>query len=179
MEPNVVFGPGVTVETGATIRAFSHLEGCHVSRDAVVGPYARLRPGTELSNGAKIGNFVEIKAASIGEGAKVNHLSYVGDAEVGDRANIGAGTITCNYNGVEKFQTKIGADAFIGSNTMLIAPVEVGAEAITASGSVITKNVPDTALAITRAEQVVKAGAGRRLFEMYKRAKEKRQKAKS
>ncbi len=176
VEPNVVFGPGVTVETGARIRAFSHLEGAHVGGGAIVGPYARLRPGAELGNGARVGNFVEIKNAEIGEGAKVNHLSYVGDASVGEAANIGAGTITCNYNGVEKFRTEIGARAFIGSDTMLVAPVRVGDEAMTASGSVITRNVPDGALALGRADQVTKPGAGRKLFEMYKAAKARRQK---
>ena len=178
IEPNVVFGPGVTVETGATIRAFSHLEGCHVGGGAVVGPYARLRPGAELEKDAKVGNFVEIKKATIGEGAKVNHLSYVGDASVGAKANIGAGTITCNYNGVEKFVTDIGEGAFIGSNTMLVAPVRVGSDAMTASGAIITKDVPDGALAISRSDQVIKPGTARRLFEMYKNAKEKRQKPK-
>ncbi|MBE9475641.1 MAG: bifunctional UDP-N-acetylglucosamine diphosphorylase/glucosamine-1-phosphate N-acetyltransferase GlmU, partial [Proteobacteria bacterium] len=138
IEPNVIFGPDVTIENNATIRAFSHLEGCHVSKDAVVGPYARLRPGAELANGAKVGNFVEIKAAQIGEGAKVSHLSYIGDADVGSEANIGAGTITCNYDGVFKHRTQIGQRAFIGSNTMLIAPVRVGDNAMTGSGSVIT-----------------------------------------
>lgn len=177
IEPNVVFGPGVTVESGATIRAFSHLEGCHVGHGATVGPYARLRPGTELSNDAKVGNFVEIKNATLGEGAKVNHLSYIGDASIGAAANIGAGTITCNYNGVEKFRTEIGARAFIGSDTMLIAPVSVGDEAMTASGSVITKDVPDGALAVCRPEQVNKPGAARRLFELYKSAKGNRKKA--
>ncbi len=176
VEPNVVFGPGVTVETGARIRAFSHLEGAHVGGGAIVGPYARLRPGAELGNGARVGNFVEIKNAEIGEGAKVNHLSYVGDASVGEAANIGAGTITCNYNGVEKFRTEIGARAFIGSDTMLVAPGRVGDEAMTASGSVITRNVPDGALALGRADQVTKPGAGRKLFEMYKAAKARRQK---
>lgn len=176
VEPNVFFGPGVTVETGARIRAFSHLEGAHVGGGAVVGPYARLRPGTELGNGAKVGNFVEIKNAILGEGAKVNHLSYIGDASIGDAANIGAGTVTCNYNGVEKFRTEIGARAFIGSDTMLVAPVTIGAEAVTASGSVITKDVPAGALALGRAEQVTKPGAGRRLFEMYKYAKANRKK---
>ena len=175
VEPNVVFGSGVTVETGATIRAFSHLEGAHVSTGAVVGPYARLRPGAELSNDVKVGNFVEIKNAQLGEGAKVNHLSYVGDASVGDGANLGAGTVTCNYNGVEKFRTEIGAGAFIGSDTMLVAPVSVGAGAMTASGSVITKNVPDGALAMGRTEQVTKPGVAIRLFDMYKKAKAKRQ----
>jgi len=176
VEPNVIFGPGVTVETGATIRSFSHLEGCHVGGGAIVGPYARLRPGAELSNDAKVGNFVEIKNATIGEGAKVSHLSYIGDASIGDGANIGAGTVTCNYNGFEKFRTEIGARAFIGSDTMLVAPVTIGAEAMTASGSVITRDVPDGALALGRAQQETKPGAARRLFDMYKKAKENRRK---
>ncbi len=174
VEPNVVFGPGVTVETGAHIRAFSHLEGAHVGGGAVVGPFARLRPGAELSGDAKVGNFVEIKNASIGPGAKVNHLTYIGDADIGEAANIGAGTVTCNYNGVEKFRTQIGANAFIGSDTMLVAPVRIGAGAITGSGSVITRDVPDGALAVARAEQVVKPGVAARLFEMYKKAKRTR-----
>ena len=150
IDPNVIFGPGVTIETGATIKAFSHLEGCHVSQGAVVGPFARLRPGAELGNDAKVGNFVEIKNAVIEEGAKVNHLSYIGDASIGAGSNIGAGTITCNYNGVEKFRTEIGARAFIGSNTMLVAPVKIGDDAMTGSGSVITKDVPNGALSLSR-----------------------------
>lgn len=172
--PNVVFGPGVTVETGAEIKAFSHLEGCHISRDAVVGPFARLRPGAELSEGAKVGNFVEIKNAEIAEGAKVNHLSYVGDASVGKEANIGAGTITCNYDGVLKHRTEIGAKAFIGSNTSLVAPVQIGDKAMTGSGSVITKDVPDGAMAIARARQENKAGFAVRLMEMLRAKKAKR-----
>jgi bifunctional UDP-N-acetylglucosamine pyrophosphorylase/glucosamine-1-phosphate N-acetyltransferase len=163
--PNVVFGPGVTIETGAEVRAFCHLEGCHVSRGAVVGPFARLRPGAELAEGARVGNFVEIKNAILGEGAKVNHLTYVGDADVGEGANLGAGTVTCNYDGVSKHRTGIGARAFIGSGTMLVAPVRVGAGALTASGSVITADVPDDALAIARARQVNKPGLAARLFE--------------
>jgi len=174
VEPHVVFGPGVTVESGATIRAFSHLEGCHVGADAVVGPYARLRPGAELGNGAKVGNFVEIKSAELGEGAKVNHLSYIGDARVGAAANIGAGTITCNYDGVFKHQTTIGERAFIGSNTMLVAPVKVGDEAMTGSGSVITSDVPDGALALGRARQLNKDGFARKLMARLKAAKSKR-----
>ncbi|MCY3997469.1 MAG: bifunctional UDP-N-acetylglucosamine diphosphorylase/glucosamine-1-phosphate N-acetyltransferase GlmU [Rhodobacter sp.] len=173
LEPNVILGPGVTVEAHATIRAFSHLEGAHIGRGAVVGPFARLRPGTNLSSGAKVGNFVEIKNASLGEGAKAGHLAYVGDAQVGPDANIGAGTVTCNYNGVEKHRTEIGARAFIGSDTMLVAPVRVGDDAITASGSVITKDVPDGALAITRADQNIKPGATRRLLELYRRSRAK------
>ncbi len=176
IEPNVIFGPGVTVETGARIRAFSHLEGAHVGGEAVVGPYARLRPGAELDAGAKVGNFVEIKNAQVGHGAKVNHLTYIGDATIGEGANIGAGTVTCNYNGFEKFHTEIGAHAFIGSDTMLVAPVTVGAGAITGSGSVITRDVPADALALGRAQQVVKDGAAPRLFELYKRNKENREK---
>ncbi len=176
IEPNVVFGPGVTVETGATIRAFSHLEGCHVSRGAIVGPYARLRPGAELSENTRVGNFVEIKNATLGEGAKVNHLSYIGDASVGEATNIGAGTVTCNYDGVFKHHTTIGARAFIGSDTMLIAPVTVGDEAMTASGSVITSNVPDGALALGRARQEIKPGFARRMFDRLKAAKARKQK---
>ena len=165
VEPYVVFGPGVTVETGARIRAFSHLEGCHVARGAVVGPYARLRPGAELAEDVRVGNFVEVKNARLSAGAKANHLTYLGDAEVGADANIGAGTVTCNYDGVSKHRTEIGAGAFIGSDTMLVAPVRVGAGALTASGSVITEDVPDEALAVGRARQVTKPGLARKLFE--------------
>ncbi len=175
VEPFVVFGPGVTVETGAEIRAFSHLEGCHVSHGAQVGPYARLRPGAELANNAKVGNFVEIKNAEIAEGAKVNHLSYIGDAFVGEAANIGAGTITCNYDGVFKHRTEIGARAFIGSNTMLVAPVTVGAEALTASGSVITQDVPPGDLALARARQTNKPGLARKLMDKLRAAKAAKQ----
>ena len=176
IDQNVVFGPGVTIETGAHIRAFSHLEGCHVARGAVVGPYARLRPGTELAEDTRVGNFVEIKNALIGEGSKINHLSYVGDTEIGTESNIGAGTITCNYDGVMKHQTSIGNRVFIGSNTMLVAPVSVGDEAMTASGSVITENVAAGALAIARARQTVKAGMARRLMDLLKTKKAKRDK---
>ena len=173
IEQNVVFGPDVTIESGATIRAFSHLEGCHVSRDAVVGPYARLRPGAELSEGVKIGNFVEVKNALIGEGSKVNHLSYIGDAEIGKGSNIGAGTITCNYDGVFKHRTTIGDNVFVGSNTMLVAPVTLGDHSMTASGSVITKDVSASDLAIARAEQVNKTGLAVKLFDMLKMRKAK------
>ena len=169
--PNVVFGPGVTIESGAEIRAFCHLEGCHVSRGAVVGPFARLRPGTELAEDTRVGNFVEVKNAILDEGAKVNHLSYIGDAQVGERANIGAGTITCNYDGVMKHRTEIGARAFIGSDTMLVAPVRVGADAMTASGSVITADVPDGALALARARQEVKPGLALRLMDRLRAIK--------
>lgn len=176
IDQNVVFGPGVTIETGAHIRAFSHLEGCHVSRGAVVGPYARLRPGTELAEDTRVGNFVEIKNALVGEGSKINHLSYIGDTEIGTDSNIGAGTITCNYDGVMKHQTRIGNRVFIGSNTMLVAPVSVGDEAMTASGSVITEDVDAGALAIARARQSVKPGMARKLMDMLKAKKTKRDK---
>ena len=176
IEQNVVFGPNVTVESGAKIRAFSHLEGCHVSRGATVGPYARLRPGAELQEDVHIGNFVEIKNAVIAEGAKVNHLTYIGDADIGARTNIGAGTITCNYDGVFKHRTTIGEDAFIGSNTMLIAPVTVGNEAMTASGSVISRNVPDGDLGVARARQENKTGFAVRMFDKLKKLKAKQDK---
>lgn len=163
VDPNVVFGPGVTVAEGAQIRAFSHLEGARVGAGAVVGPYARLRPGTVLGAGARVGNFVETKNADLGDGVKVNHLSYVGDAAIGADTNIGAGTITCNYDGVLKHRTTIGAGAFIGSNTMLVAPVTVGDRAMTGSGSVITGDVPAGALALARARQVNRPGLAVRL----------------
>ena len=158
--PNVVFAPGVTVEDEVEIRAFSHLEGCIVRQGAVIGPFARLRPGTVVERGAHVGNFVELKSAVMGEGAKANHLAYLGDAEIGAGANIGAGTITCNYDGVAKHRTVIGEGAFIGSDTALVAPVRVGARAITGAGSVITEDVPDDALAIARGRQANKEGRG-------------------
>lgn len=176
IEQNVVFGPGVTIESGARIRAFSHLEGCHVSRGAVVGPYARLRPGAELAEDTRIGNFVEIKNAIIDEGAKVNHLSYIGDAHLGAATNVGAGTITCNYDGVMKHHTEIGRNVFIGSNTMLVAPVTIGDDAMTGSGSVITRDVPEGALALARSAQVDKPGMARKMFEILKAKKAKRDK---
>jgi bifunctional UDP-N-acetylglucosamine pyrophosphorylase/glucosamine-1-phosphate N-acetyltransferase len=156
--PNVVFGPGVVVETGTEIRAFCHLEGCHIGPDCQVGPFARLRPGAVLDTGAHVGNFVELKAARLGAGAKASHLTYLGDAEVGAGTNIGAGTITCNYDGVAKHRTVIGAGAFIGSDTALVAPVRVGDGAIVAAGSVITEDVAPDALAIARGRQVQKPG---------------------
>ena len=171
IEPNVVFGPNVTIESGAHIRAFSHLEGCHVSRGAIVGPYARLRPGAELGEDVRVGNFVEVKNAVVAEGAKINHLSYVGDASIGARANLGAGTITCNYDGVMKHHTEIGRGAFIGSNTMLVAPVTIGDGALTASGSVITKDVEPGALSMSRSPQVTKPGRATKLFDMLKARK--------
>ena len=173
IEPNVVFGPDVTIESSTTIRAFSHLEGCHVSRGSVVGPYARLRPGAELAENVKVGNFVEIKNAQIAAGAKVNHLSYIGDATIGARSNIGAGTITCNYDGVFKHHTTIGEDVFIGSNTMLVAPVTVGDAAMTGSGSVVTRDVPAGDLAVGRAKQENKAGLAVRLFDKLRALKAK------
>ncbi|TRD21491.1 bifunctional UDP-N-acetylglucosamine diphosphorylase/glucosamine-1-phosphate N-acetyltransferase GlmU [Palleronia caenipelagi] len=173
IEPNVVFGPGVTVESHARIRAFSHVEGAHVGARAVVGPYARLRPGAELGNDSRVGNFCEVKAAEIGEGAKVNHLTYIGDASVGAGSNIGAGTITCNYDGYFKHRTEIGENAFIGSSTMLVAPVRIGNGALTGSGSVITSDVPDGALALGRARQEVKPGLATKLMARLRAAKEK------
>ena len=151
--PYIVFGPGAVVRSGAEIKAFSHLEGAEVARGAVVGPQARLRPGTVIGEGAHIGNFVEVKNSRIGKGTKANHLAYLGDATVGDGANIGAGTITCNYDGFDKHETKIGNGAFIGSDTALVAPVTVGDGAYVGAGSVITKSVPKDSLAVTRAEQ--------------------------
>jgi bifunctional UDP-N-acetylglucosamine pyrophosphorylase / glucosamine-1-phosphate N-acetyltransferase len=158
IEPNVVFGPGVKVATGAQIRAFTHLEGCTIGPGCIVGPHARLRPGTELGKDVHIGNFVELKATRIGDGAKASHLTYLGDADIGAGTNIGAGTITCNYDGYAKHRTTIGARVFIGSDTALVAPVTVGDGAITAAGSVITEDVPADALAIARGRQVTKQG---------------------
>ncbi|MGX7706191.1 bifunctional UDP-N-acetylglucosamine diphosphorylase/glucosamine-1-phosphate N-acetyltransferase GlmU [Methylobacterium sp. Gmos1] len=158
VEPHVVFGPGVVVGDRCTIHAFSHLERARLAPGVQIGPYARLRPGAVLEEGARIGNFVEVKNAAIGAGAKVNHLSYVGDAEVGEGANLGAGTITCNYDGVNKHRTVIGAGAFVGSNSALVAPVTVGAGAFVGSGSVITDDVPPGTLAIGRGRQVIKTG---------------------
>lgn len=175
IEPNVVFGPGVTVESGATIRAFCHLEGCHVSRGATIGPFARLRPGAELAEEVHIGNFVEIKNAQVAEGAKINHLTYIGDAEIGARSNIGAGTITCNYDGVMKHRTVIGADAFIGSDTMLVAPVTVGDGAMTATGSVITRDIEPGALAVARTRQDNKPGFARKFFDKLRAQKARRE----
>ncbi|NLS06737.1 bifunctional UDP-N-acetylglucosamine diphosphorylase/glucosamine-1-phosphate N-acetyltransferase GlmU [Rhizobium sp. P32RR-XVIII] len=156
IEPNVVFGPGAVIDGGAVIHSFSHIEGAHVRAGAAVGPFARLRPGADLGQGSKVGNFCEVKNGQIGEGAKVNHLTYIGDAVIGAGTNIGAGTITCNYDGVNKFETRIGANAFIGSNSALVAPVSIGDGAYIASGSVITDDVPADALAFGRARQEVK-----------------------
>ncbi|MBN2629509.1 MAG: bifunctional UDP-N-acetylglucosamine diphosphorylase/glucosamine-1-phosphate N-acetyltransferase GlmU [Rhodobacteraceae bacterium] len=169
--PNVIFGPGVTIESGAEIKGFCHLEGCHVSRGASVGPFARLRPGAELAEDVHVGNFVEIKNAILDEGVKVGHLSYIGDADVGEQTNIGAGTVTCNYDGVMKHRTRIGKNVFIGSDTMLVAPVTVGDGALTASGSVITQDVPAEAIAVARARQINKPGLATRLFEKLRAIK--------
>jgi len=169
VEPHVVFGPGVEVADGATIHAFSHIEGAIIGAKASIGPFARIRPGTRLAAKTKVGNFVELKKAHIGEGAKVNHLSYVGDAEVGARANIGAGTITCNYDGFGKYETVIGAGAFVGSNTALVAPVSVGEGAVIGAGSVITKDVEADSLAVERSEQKGIAGWARRFRERMAR----------
>jgi bifunctional UDP-N-acetylglucosamine pyrophosphorylase/glucosamine-1-phosphate N-acetyltransferase len=174
IEPHVVIGPGVEISEGAVIHAFSHLESARIGPGASVGPFARLRPGADLGPGAKVGNFVEIKAAKIGAGAKVSHLTYLGDAEVGAEANIGAGTITCNYDGFLKYRTVIGEGAFIGSNSSLVAPVTVGAGAYVGSGSVVTRDVSPEALAIARGQQVEKPGWAR-VFRKTQLAK-KRQK---
>jgi bifunctional UDP-N-acetylglucosamine pyrophosphorylase/glucosamine-1-phosphate N-acetyltransferase len=176
IEPNVVFGPGVTIESGAIIHAFSHLEGAHVGAEATVGPYARLRPGANLGPESKVGNFCEVKKADIGAGAKVNHLTYIGDAFVGEKTNIGAGTITCNYDGVNKHITRIGANAFIGSNTSLVAPVSIGDGALVASGSVVTQDVPADAVAFGRARQEIKPGRAKILRERYPAEKAAKQK---
>jgi bifunctional UDP-N-acetylglucosamine pyrophosphorylase/glucosamine-1-phosphate N-acetyltransferase len=168
IEPNVVFGPGVTVADQVTIHAFSHIEGAQIASGALIGPYARLRPGTVVGEGAKIGNFVETKKAVLGKGAKANHLTYLGDANIGEGANIGAGTIICNYDGFFKSTTNIGAGAFVGSNSALVAPVSIGAGAIVGAGSVVTRDVEADALGITRAEQQVKPGWAKRFREMMK-----------
>ncbi|MEM5517411.1 bifunctional UDP-N-acetylglucosamine diphosphorylase/glucosamine-1-phosphate N-acetyltransferase GlmU [Henriciella sp. AS95] len=157
IEPNVVFAPGVHVRTGAVIRAFSHLEGAIVDEGAQIGPYARLRPGARIGEGARIGNFVEVKKTKVGKGAKANHLAYLGDGDVGANANLGAGTIFCNYDGFLKYQTRIGEGAFVGSNSALVAPVTIGKGAYVGSGSVITEDVSPDALAIGRGRQVEKA----------------------
>ncbi len=173
VEPYVVFGEKVTVEDGAVIRSFSHLVGAHVGKGASVGPFARLRPGTRLGDGARVGNFVETKQAVIEAGAKANHLSYIGDAVVGANANVGAGTITCNFDGSAKHRTTIGEGAFIGSNSALVAPVKIGARAYIGSGSVITEDVPADALALARGKQVIKQGWAARLRGLKSLGKKK------
>jgi bifunctional UDP-N-acetylglucosamine pyrophosphorylase/glucosamine-1-phosphate N-acetyltransferase len=169
VEPHVVFGPGVKIADGATIHAFSHIEGATIGGGASIGPFARIRPGTVLAERTKVGNFVELKKAAVGEGAKVNHLSYIGDASIGAAANIGAGTITCNYDGFGKYRTEIGAGAFIGSNTALVAPVQVGDGAIVGAGSVITQDVAADSLALERSEQKGIAGWAKRFRERMTR----------
>jgi len=171
---NVVIGPGVEIASGATIKPFSHLEGGKIETGAQIGPFARIRPGSQIGRDAHIGNFVETKKAKVEEGAKINHLTYIGDARVGARANIGAGTITCNYDGFNKHFTDIGAGAFIGSNSSLVAPVKIGDGAYTGSGSVITKDVPADALAVERTSQITRPGwaaSFRAKFENFKKAK--------
>lgn len=175
--PHVLFGPGVTIESGAEIKGFCHLEGCHVSRGADVGPFARLRPGAELAEDVHVGNFVEIKNAILDEGVKVGHLTYIGDADVGEHTNIGAGTVTCNYDGVMKHRTTIGKRVFVGSDTMLVAPVTLGDGALTGSGSVITEDVPAGALALGRARQVNRPGLATRLMDKLRAIKAAKQKA--
>ncbi len=175
VEPNVVFGPGVTVADGVKIRAFCHIEGASLATGVEVGPYARLRPGAVLEEKAKVGNFVEVKKAVMGKGAKANHLSYIGDAEVGAGANIGAGTITCNYDGYFKYKTVIGERAFIGSNSALVAPVKIGADAIVAAGSAVTRDVMDGELRIVRGEQLVKPGWADRFHDAMKKKKAEKQ----
>jgi bifunctional UDP-N-acetylglucosamine pyrophosphorylase/glucosamine-1-phosphate N-acetyltransferase len=174
--PSVYFGPGVTIADGATVHAFCHLEGVSIGPDASVGPFARLRPGAVIGDGARVGNFVEIKNAVMGPGAKANHLSYVGDAEVGAGANIGAGTITCNYDGFLKHRTAIGEGAFIGSNTALVAPVSVGKGALIGAGSTITADVPDDAVSVARGRQAIVEGGARDYRERKLKEKAKRKK---
>jgi bifunctional UDP-N-acetylglucosamine pyrophosphorylase/glucosamine-1-phosphate N-acetyltransferase len=169
VEPHVVFGPGVSVADGATIHAFSHIEGATIGVKARIGPFARIRPGTRLAEGTRVGNFVELKKTEVGKGAKVNHLSYVGDTSVGANANIGAGTITCNYDGFGKYRTEIGEGAFIGSNTALVAPVAIGAGAIVGAGSVITRDVEANSLALERNQQKGIAGWARKFRERMTR----------
>jgi bifunctional UDP-N-acetylglucosamine pyrophosphorylase/glucosamine-1-phosphate N-acetyltransferase len=173
IEPYVYFGPGVTVEAGAIIHSFSHLTGAHIGEGAEVGPFARLRPGARMGKGSKLGNFVEMKAAVLGDGAKANHLAYIGDGQVGERANIGAGTIFCNYDGSAKHRTEVGKGAFVGSNSALVAPVKIGDGAYIGSGSVITEDVPAESLALGRVRQVVKEGWAARLRGLKAAGKKK------
>ncbi len=174
IEPNVFFGPGVAIGAGAKLRAFSHIEGASVAQGAEIGPFARLRPGTDIGEKAKVGNFCEVKNATVETGAKINHLSYVGDASVGAAANLGAGTITCNYDGFLKHKTTIGTGAFVGSNSALVAPVSIGDGAYVASGSVVTEDVPADALALGRARQTNKEGRGAALRERLSAEKARR-----
>jgi bifunctional UDP-N-acetylglucosamine pyrophosphorylase / glucosamine-1-phosphate N-acetyltransferase len=173
IEPNVFFGPGVTIGENVVVKAFSHVEGATIAAGAQVGPFARLRPGAEIGEDARIGNFVEVKKAKLGKGAKANHLSYLGDAEIGAGANIGAGTITCNYDGFLKYRTVIGDGAFIGSNSALVAPVTIGAGAIVGAGSVITRDISADAIALARGDQVEKPGRAKRFRETMAARKKK------
>jgi bifunctional UDP-N-acetylglucosamine pyrophosphorylase/glucosamine-1-phosphate N-acetyltransferase len=172
IEPNVFFGPGVKVRRGARIHAYCHFEQTEVGENAEIGPFARFRPGAKLGRKVKIGNFVEVKNSTFGEGAKASHLAYVGDTDVGARSNLGAGTITCNYDGFDKYRTTIGEDAFIGSDTSLVAPVKVGDRAYTGTGSVITKDVPEGALGVARSRQANIEGWADKNREKKKKAKE-------
>ncbi len=177
IEPNVYFGPAVSVGEGVTIKAFSHIEGAQIGPKAEIGPFARLRPGTDLAEGTKVGNFVEVKNATLGAGAKINHLSYIGDADIGAKTNVGAGTITCNYDGINKHRTLIGEGVFVGSNSALVAPLNIGDNAYIGSGSVITSDIPGDALGIGRARQENKAGYAPRLrarAEAFKKSKQER-----
>jgi bifunctional UDP-N-acetylglucosamine pyrophosphorylase/glucosamine-1-phosphate N-acetyltransferase len=171
IEPFVVIGPGVSISDGAVIHSFSHIVQSSIGNNASIGPYARLRPGTSVGEGAKIGNFVETKASRLEAGVKVNHLSYIGDTHIGPAANIGAGTITCNYDGFSKHKTEIGAGAFVGTNSSLVAPVKIGSRAYIGSGSVITRDVPDDALAVERAQQTNREGGAKRFREMKTKGK--------
>jgi bifunctional UDP-N-acetylglucosamine pyrophosphorylase/glucosamine-1-phosphate N-acetyltransferase len=171
VEPHVVFGPGVTVADGVHIKAYTHLEGASLATGVQVGPIARLRPGAVLEENSFVGNFVEMKKATLGKGAKASHLSYIGDATVGANANIGAGTITCNYDGYFKYHTTIGERAFIGSNSALVAPVTIGADAIVAAGSTVSRDVGAGELRMVRAEQLVKQGWADRFHDTMKKKK--------
>jgi bifunctional UDP-N-acetylglucosamine pyrophosphorylase / glucosamine-1-phosphate N-acetyltransferase len=171
IEPFVVIGPGVTIADGAVIHSFSHIVQSSIGKNASVGPFARMRPGTSLGDRAKIGNFVETKAATLEAGVKVNHLSYIGDTEIGEGSNIGAGAITCNYDGFSKHKTTIGKGAFVGTNSSLVAPVTIGNGAYIGSGSVITKNVPDDAMAVERSQQTTREGGAKRYREIKTRGR--------
>jgi len=173
IEPFVVIGPGVSIADGAVIHSFCHITQCSIGRNAQVGPYARIRPGTSLGEGAKIGNFVEAKASTLGAGVKVNHLSYIGDTEIGPNTNVGAGTITCNYDGFAKHKTTIGKGAFIGTNSSLVAPIKIGDGAYIGSGSVITRDVPADAMAVERSTQNNREGGATRYRELKTRGKKK------
>ena len=177
LEPNVIFGPGVSIASGAKIYGHSHIEGATIGPNTNVGPFARLRPGSVMEEGSKVGNFVEMKKTTLGKGAKANHLTYLGDAEVGEGANIGAGTITCNYDGYFKYKTVIGKRAFVGSNSALVAPVTIGDGAIVGAGATVTKDVAAGDLALVRPQQTVKAGWADRFNEVS--AKKKAKEAKS